>query len=352
MQGKSLCGFDLVCWTPARHSGDIALNREFRPAILIHNVTAGLLLCLLVFAASAAELERHKVMADGHPLALWEKAAKNSSEAILLVHGRTWSALPDFDLQVEGEELSLMDGLVLRGYAVYAIDLRGYGESPRDDTGWLTPDRAAADIAIVLEWISNHRNYRIKPHLFGWSLGSTNSMLMAQRRPELISSLTLFGFWRNLDEVLPADEPGITPQRLRNTAEAAASDFITAGSISQKAIDTYVAVSLAADPVKTDLLHFDHYNALDPSQVRTPTLVIQGEFDPIAPTEYQQKLYTRLGTGYKQWVSVPGGDHAAFMETPRAYFIDELVTFLDGASNRARSEPQSDALIPGRTVDD
>lgn len=308
------------------------MNREFRLSKRIHIVTAALLLCLLSIAATAAERQRHTVMADGHPLALWEKSATDAAEAILLVHGRTWSAIPDFDLQVEGEELSLMDGLVSQGFAVYAIDLRGYGESPRDDTGWLTPDRAAADIAIVLEWISNHRTYRIRPHLFGWSLGSTNSMLMAQRRPELISSLTLFGFWRNLDEVLPADKTGISPQRLPNTAEAAASDFITPGSISQKAIDTYVAVSLASDPVKTDLRHFDHYNALDPAQVRTPTLVIQGEFDPIAPTEYQQKLFTRLATGHKQWVTVPGGDHAAFMETPRAYFIDELVTFLNGAS--------------------
>lgn len=230
-----------------------------------------------------------------------------------------------------------MDGLVDRGYAVYAVDLRGYGQSPRDDTGWLTPDRAAADIAIVLEWISKHRGYGTRPHLFGWSLGSTNSLLMAQRRPELISSLTLFGFWRNLDEILPADEPGISPQRLRNTAEAAASDFITPGSISLKAIDTYVAVSLEADPIKADLRHFDHYNALDPTKVSTPTLVIHGEFDPIAPVEYQQKLYTRLATGHKQWVSVPGGDHAAFMETPRSYFINELVTFLHGAAGRASS---------------
>ncbi|MDH5346065.1 MAG: alpha/beta hydrolase, partial [Gammaproteobacteria bacterium] len=81
-------------------------------------------------------------MADGHPIALWEKRSKDAGRAVLLVHGRTWSALPDFDLQVEGENLSLMDGLVDAGFAVYAVDLRGYGETPRDETGWLTPNRA------------------------------------------------------------------------------------------------------------------------------------------------------------------------------------------------------------------
>ena len=117
-------------------------------------------LLLLVFAmpatlaADKAELQRHTVVADGHPIALWEKSAAGASEAILLVHGRTWSALPDFDLQVEGEELSLMDGLVAEGYAVYAVDLRGYGATPRDDTEWLTPNRAADDVAIIVAWIT------------------------------------------------------------------------------------------------------------------------------------------------------------------------------------------------------
>jgi pimeloyl-ACP methyl ester carboxylesterase len=285
-------------------------------------------------AASAADLLRHTVSADEHPIAVWEKSAARAAEAILLVHGRTWSALPDFDLQVQGEDLSLMDGLVERGYAVYAVDLRGYGQTPRDASGWLTPDRAAADIAVVLAWIARQDDYRSKPHLFGWSLGSTNALLVAQRHPELISSLTLFGFWRDLDVLIPADDPGMTPENLANTAEAAASDFVTPGSISQQAIDAYVTASLAADPVKADLRHYDQYNALDPARVTTPTLVIQGEYDPIAPSRYQAKLFQRIGTGHKQWVSVPGGDHAAFMESPRAYFIDELVTFLKGVPNR------------------
>jgi pimeloyl-ACP methyl ester carboxylesterase len=280
-------------------------------------------------ASLAAERLRHTVMADGHPIAVWEKSAQGDAAPILLVHGRTWSALPDFDLQVEGEELSLMDGLVENGFAVYAIDMRGYGETPRDESSWLTPNRAAADIAIVLEWIAEERND--VPHLFGWSMGSTISMLVAQQHAELVASLTLFGFWHDLDVRLPADEPGIVPLELPNTAEAAASDFITPGSISQEAIEAYVEASLAADPVKTDLRHYDHYNTLDPAKIDMPTLVIQGEFDPIAPAAFQAKLFTRLATGHKQWVSVPGGDHAAFMEAPRQYFIDELVTFLDGA---------------------
>jgi len=292
-----------------------------------------IVLILLGFAvidpASAAVLVKHTVEADGHPMALWEKSEKNAEEAILLVHGLTWSAVPDFDLQVEGEELSLMDGLADEGYAVYAIDLRGYGQTPRDDTGWLTPDRTSKDLAIVLKWISQQKIWKKKPHLFGWSLGSTRCQLLAQRHPELISSLTLFGYWLDDDEVFPADEPDITPKKRKTTAEAAASDFITPGSISQKAIDAYVGSALKSDPIKADLKHFDHYNELDPGKVTTPTLIIRGEHDPIAPPDRQAKLYLRLGTAHKLWITVPNGDHAAFLETPRPYFIHALVSFID-----------------------
>lgn len=283
-------------------------------------------------AAESAQLQRHTVIADGHPIALWEKSAADATEAILLVHGRTWSALPDFDLQVQGEDLSLMDGLVEERYAVFAVDLRGYGETPRDETEWLSPNRAADDVAIVIDWIAQSGDWAMKPHLFGWSMGSTISQLTVQRHPGRVASLTLFGYWRDDDIDLPADKPGIRPAKEKNTAEAAASDFITPGSISRKAIDAYVSQALRTDPVRVDIRNMDHYNALDASSIDVPTLVIAGEHDPLAPAEYQAKLYMRLATGHKQWVTVPGGDHAAFLETPRAYFIHELVAFLEGVS--------------------
>lgn len=291
---------------------------------------------LLAFSAVAhsgkADLERHTVMADGHPLVLWEKSAAGAREAILLVHGRTWSALPDFDLQVEGEDLSLMDGLVDAGYAVFAIDMRGYGETPRDDSGWFTPNRGADDIAIVMAWIDASKDWTIRPHLFGWSMGSTISQLAVQRHPGVASSVTFFGYWRDDDVDFPMDMRDLLPRKEKNTAENAASDFITPGSISQKAVDAYVSAALAADPVRVDVHRLDQYNALDGAKIAIPTLVIVGEHDPIAPQAFQEKLFRSLGTGHKQYVVVPGGDHAAFMESPRAYFIHELVAFLQGVS--------------------
>jgi alpha-beta hydrolase superfamily lysophospholipase len=56
---------------------------------------------------------------------------------------------------------------------------------------------------------------------------------------------------------------------------------------------------------------------------------MQGEFDPIAPTNLQAKLFTRLKAADKSWVVISGGDHAAFMETPRIQFIAAFKAFID-----------------------
>ena len=64
----------------------------------------------------------------------------------------------------------------------------------------------------------------------------------------------------------------------------------------------------------------DEFNALDGSKVTVPTLIIAGEFDPLAPADMQVRLLLSLATGHKQYVSVPGGDHAVLLERSRDYF--------------------------------
>ena len=273
-------------------------------------------------------LLKHTVLSDGHPMAVWEKKAENSKGLILFVHGRTWSGVPDFDLQVDGENLSLMDGLVEQGYTTFAIDLRGYGGTPRDPTQWATPNVASKDILNVLNWISV-QNDNSKVHLFGWSNGSTLSLLATQKNANNIASLTVFGYWQDLDFKIPASPKDIKLQKQINTAENAASDFITPGSISQKAIETYVKMALESDPIRVDWKNDNEYNDINPSLIKTPVLILQGEFDPVAQTTYQAKLFTRLKSSDKSWVVISGGDHAAFMEAPRKNFIHSFTAFID-----------------------
>lgn len=276
---------------------------------------------------AASKLEQLAVPADdGLTLALWAREVAQPKGVIVLLHGRTWSALPDFDLQVPGDRRSVMQSLNARGYSAFALDLRGYGKTPRDATGWLTPDRAARDVAQALEWLAKEKKIQ-RPVLLGWSYGSLVAQLTAQRRPELMSALILFGYPRDPAKLVFPEEPP-EPARAANTRETAASDFISPRVTPKKVIDTYVAVALAADPVRVDWRNQQaEFQALDPSKVGVPTLLMHGERDPLAPMDAQARLFVGLGTHDKQWVVLSGGDHAALIEDTHAAFIAAIVAF-------------------------
>lgn len=293
-----------------------------------------ILACCLMAAtttlrATAQAPTRHEVKADdGHSLTVWEKRGKSPRRTILLLHGRTWSAIPDFDLQVPGHPASLMDALVERGFDVYALDARGYGGTARDSSGWITPDRAAKDAITVVKWVAAHSGIPGKPALFGWSYGSVTAQLAVQRSPDDVAALVLFGHFAF--PPTPPESQG-PPPKVKTTAKAAGEDFITPAATDSAVVREYVRAAVAADPVRSDWNHLDQWDALDPVSVHVPTLEIMGERDP-AMTEHpgtEEAFFGRLGTADKEFVELPGADHAAFLENARPRFVEALVDFLE-----------------------
>ena len=272
---------------------------------------------------------RHVVEADDHPLTVWARVPPAPREAVLLIHGRTWSSLPDFDLQVPGLRRSVMSSLAARGIAAYAVDLRGYGATPRDASGWLTPARAAADIAHVLAWIAGRHATIGRPAVVGWSRGAAIGQLAVQRAPRLASSLVLFGF---------AFEPGSrfadlalarVPVRARNTEAAARSDFISPRVTAPAVIRAFVEHALRADPVLVDLRGEDEFNALDPARVEVPVLLIHGDRDPMVTSE----LVAKMGGAFPRaprTVVLAGADHAAHLESTHEQWVEAVDAFVSG----------------------
>lgn len=296
-----------------------------------------ILLVLLAFlappVAAQGTRQQHTVFVEGHPLVVWEKRPASAPRgSILLIHGATWSSLPNWDLQVPGEERSVMDALVRAGYAAYALDQRGYGATPRDESGWQTPTRAAADAAEVLRWIAG-REGGARPAMLGYSLGAYVTLLTAQQHPELLSAIVLYGSPIDPDRP-PASgvSPAEPPQRA-TTAEAAASDFITPGAASQAVIDAYVRQAVATTPVKADWRQLGEFS-YDFAAIHVPTLLLHGARDPIAPVERQARLFSRLGTEDRAWVVLPDSDHAAHVENSHAQWVHAIVHFLEQPRTR------------------
>lgn len=141
-----------------------------------------------------------------------------------------------------------------------------------------------------------------------------------------MSGLILFGY-----PVRPGydqDPENAQPLRAPTTAAAAAADFLLPGSISEAAIDAFVASALKHDPVRMDWRGLDQWQALDGREVSVPVLLLQAAHDPLARPEVHAELFSALGTGDKSWTVIPGGDHAAFMEAPRKYFLTLIESFV------------------------
>ena len=252
---------------------------------------------------SPSATEHRVATDDGHQLTVYEKTASSPRGTILLIHGRTWSSAVNFDLPVPGA--SVMDRFVALGYRVLALDQRGYGKTLRDRSGVHTPDRAVDDIATVIRWSGG------QAHLLGYSWGSLIAQLTAQRHPDLLSSLVLYG------HPAPADfdwasRPDQPAERRSTTPQAAAEDFIVE-SHRPVVIQTYARLAPAHDPVRMDWSKVAQLNALDPARITVPTLILHGDQDPYALRSNLDSFEKRVSSSAKKRVVLDNADHAAHL---------------------------------------
>ncbi len=99
------------------------------------------------------------VVVDGHPMAVWSRTARHPKGVILLLHGRTWSALPDFDLQVPFMSLGAafkteIDTLPASKGVITVAE--------KDEARWRARLGPAGAFRVGLAWSGNpiHRNDR------------------------------------------------------------------------------------------------------------------------------------------------------------------------------------------------
>ncbi|MGH7621940.1 MAG: alpha/beta hydrolase, partial [Gemmatimonadaceae bacterium] len=294
----------------------------------------------LAAQTAAPRLERSTVKVDdGESLVVWAKhPTGHVVGSILLLHGRTWAALPNFDLHVGGESRSTMDLLAASGYAVYALDQRGYGATARDTSGWLTPDRAARDASEVLDWITARESrsgasHGARPALLGYSRGTLTALLTAQRYPDKLSSLIVYGLiYDSRTRGAHTPDPA-TPPRKHTTATAAGEDFITPEAAPPSVKDAYVRAALLRDTVRVDWKDENEFDVLDPHAIHMPVLVLNGERDPYVKESEAPAFFAQLGSIDRTWVVLSNSDHVAHLERPRD-FAHAITSFLGRVKER------------------
>ena len=263
-------------------------------------------------------------------------AETEPEQNILLIHGVTYSS-HEFD--IDYEDYSLVRFLAREGYAVWRLDIAGFGQSEEVEDGFLPDsDYAAEDIHAAVEKICEVSG-QDKIDLLGWSWGTVTTSRFVAAYPEHIGRLVLYA-----PILSGVGEMEVSEPFHHNTWEHAADDF-------QKNDDGSFNYEIA-DPVVIGLLcssswHYDKESSpnggrrdlcvdkdqtlIDLKKIAVPTLVICGDQDPYLDYDRVNAVLDDLPDGSVLEV-IKGASHVAFIEKPYYHdFQNRLVQFLNGS---------------------
>jgi pimeloyl-ACP methyl ester carboxylesterase len=253
---------------------------------------------------------------------------------ILLVHGLTYSS-HEFD--VNYADYSLTRYLANNGYAVWLLDIAGYGDSGAVEDGF-TPnsDYAADDIAAAVNLINAISGTK-KIDVLGWSWGTVTSGRFAAKYPELVNKLVLYApIVAGLADVKVTDAFHI------NDWFHAADDFQKNkdGSINYEIIEPSVADTFLSNcwlhdghgspnGGRRDLLVAPTKRLIPTADIKAPTLLILGGKDDYVSVELAQEAMETLTNKDSDLKVINGAAHAMMMEKPYyKIFRESVLAFL------------------------
>lgn len=256
-------------------------------------------------------------------------AGDKPSRQILLVHGLTYSS-HEFDVNVA--DYSLARYLARQGFAVWTLDIAGYGRSQEIQDGF-APDSAyaAEDIAVAADRILQLSGQQ-KLDVLGWSWGTVTSALFVAKHPDLVNRLVLYA--PILTGLGKAD---VKNAFNHNTWEHAAGDFQTGpdGEIDYAIAEPDVVNAFQSNSWRydkdsspnggrRDLLVGKDTFLISFASLKVPTLVIGGDKDPYLNLPTLKKEIAKLPQG-SEFELIPGAAHAAMMEKPYYRRFREVV---------------------------
>ena len=278
----------------------------------------------------------HDFMIEGPAgyLAVRTKGIENNPDnVVVLVQGANLTGQAGYDFSFPGgDDYSLMDALVKRGYGTLTFSIRGYGTStvPPDPLS-VDTDAALEDLTAVMKWVRDAGYER--PHLLGWSWGGRIVARYAEGRRDELNRLVL------LDPALGGHVSGTRP-----TDPWFSGDWhwwcdgrlVTEYSepAARKALADYVVQHEPRSPAGIRRENSEGPVSAIPENIVLPTLLLYGS--EAAKQDYMQggipraEFFERLAAREKTFSIVPDCGDYAHLELPRRVIHDRVATFLDG----------------------
>jgi len=265
-------------------------------------------------------------------------AGEKARPVLFMVHGSSNSARTSYDLQVPGQEYSMMDVFARYGFDVWTMDHEGYGYSSRS-SGNADIKSGVEDLKLAAEVVKRETGAG-KAHYFGTSSGAIRAGAYAQAQPDRVDRLVLSAFTYKGTEspTLKDRAKQVEYYRTHNTRlrdRAMIQSIFTRDQLASS-YDP-VAINIMADaelkfgdqvPTGTYLDMTSNLPLVDPVKVLCPVLLIRGDHDGIATVEDLFDFFQQLPNGDRQFVIVKETAHNPTMGKNRFLYWHAVNGFL------------------------
>jgi alpha-beta hydrolase superfamily lysophospholipase len=232
-----------------------------------------------------------------------------------------------------GRFKNIVDFLVARGHAVYAVDLRGHGRSPGQRGHLLSWSEYREDVRAFLGRISAREPGR-PLFIYGHSMGGLVVLDYVLRHPEGLSGIVISG--------PPFESVGVATPLLVTMARLLSRlwpSFVLDVPLEAAALsrDAATVAQYLADPLvhrkgsarwAVEAIEANAFVVAHAADLRLPLLMLHGEQDRINTAAGTRRFFDSVPNPDKQFYVVPGGYHEPHTEPDHEQVLQRVEDFL------------------------
>lgn len=264
-------------------------------------------------------------------------AGAGRAPVLFLVHGSSFSGRGGYDLQVPGQDYSMMDWFARRGFDVWTMDHEGYGRSTR--TGGFSDIASGADDLAAAFAVVEKVTGVAAPMVYGQSSGALRAGLLAMRQPGRISRLILDGFTHTGDGAPEILRRRANVANLRATPWRPATEATYVNIFSRddpSTFDPAVPQALARYelalgdriPNGTYLDMATKMPMVDPTKLGMPVMMTRAVHDGNATEADLLAFFGKLPSPDRQFAIIDGVAHIAVLGLNRHRVLHAMHAFL------------------------